>query len=140
MNRYPVKKNYGLGLFDDFFDNSFFSKDDKFGLMRTDVKENDDNYVINIDLPGFKKSDIKINVENKYLTVSAETAQEDEETTNEGAYIFKERYNGVCSRSYYVGDTREEAIKASYNDGILKIVIPKEDAKKIAEKKYISID
>ena len=141
-------------LFDDFFDFPFY--DDKadrkiqrklYGhhagnLMKTDIKEMDNGYELEIDLPGFKKDEIKAELTNGYLTVSAAKGlDEDKEDKKTGKYIRRERYAGACQRNYYVGeDITEEDIKASFEHGILTLFVPKKEAKPAEEeKKYISI-
>ena len=142
-------------LFDDFFDFPFY--DDKadrkiqrklYGhhagnLMKTDIKELDNGYELEIDLPGFKKDEIKAELNNGYLTVSAAKGlDEDKEDKKTGKYIRRERYAGACQRSYYVGeDITEEDIKASFEHGILTLFVPKKEAKPaVEEKKYITIE
>ena len=109
-------------LFDSFFDEPMFKKEKN--LMKTDIKELKDKYVIEIDLPGFEKENIKLSLENGYLSINAK--QEREENTEETKYIHKERFYGECTRSFYVGDIiEEEDIDAEFKNGILKIDIPK---------------
>jgi len=111
-----------------------------FGLMRTDVRELEGSYELDIDLPGFKKEDIEAVVENGYLTVTAKTSQENKEDKEEGKYIRRERYVGQCSRTFYVGDdVTEEEIKAHFEDGILKLSIPKKVEKPEDTRRVISI-
>jgi len=125
-------------LFDDMFRDPFFKGENK--LMKTDIKENDKDYNIDIDLPGFDKSDIKIDIDNGYLNVSAKKESNNEEK-EEGKYVRRERYLGECSRSFYIGDSvSEEDIKASFKNGTLSLVIPKEEPKKLEDKKYIEIE
>ena len=141
-------------LFDDFFDFPFY--DDKadrkiqrklYGhhagnLMKTDIKELDNGYELEIDLPGFKKDEIKAELNNGYLIVSAAKGlDEDKEDKKTGKYIRRERYAGASQSSYYVGeDITEEDIKASFEHGILTLFVPKKEAKPaVEEKKYISI-
>ena len=110
--------------------------------MKTDIKELDNGYELEIDLPGFKKDEIKAELNNGYLTVSAAKGlDEDKEDKKTGKYIRRERYAGACQRSYYVGeDITEEYIKASFEHGILTLFVPKKEAKPAEEeKKYISI-
>ena len=110
-------------------------------IMKTDVHESDDGYELDIDLPGFKKDDIKLSLENGYLSVSASKNNENEQKDTSGKVIRKERYSGSMQRSFYVGDAIEEDdVKAKYEDGVLKLDIPKKDSKKVPEKKYISIE
>ena len=148
---------FGTDLFDDFFDNMPFyytDRDEKnvekklYGrkashVMKTDIKETDDGYELVIDLPGFKKEEVKASLENGYLTISAEKAlDEDEKEKKSGRYIRRERYEGSCSRSFYVGeDVTEEGIKANFQHGILTLFVPKKEAKPaVEEKKTISIE
>lgn len=128
-------------LWDDFFNDPFFSSRKEMKLMKTDIREKDDKYLLDIDLPGYSKEDIKISVENGYLTVSAKK-EESKEETEKGSYIKKERYSGECQRSFYIGDDIEaEDVKASFKNGILTLDIPKkEDQEKLPEKKYVEID
>ena len=146
---------FNNNLFDDFFgfpfyyDNRAEDKAEKklYGhhagnLMKTDIKELDNGYELEIDLPGFKKDEIKAELNNGYLTVSAAKGLEkDEKEKKDGKYIRRERYAGACQRSYYVGeDITEEDIKASFEHGILTLFVPKKEAKPaVEEKKYISI-
>ena len=145
---------FNNNLFDDFFGFPFYDdKADKkvekklYGrhaqnLMKTDIKELDNGYELEIDLPGFKKDEIKAELNNGYLTVSAAKGlDEDKEDKKTGKYIRRERYAGACQRSYYVGeDITEEDIKASFEHGILTLFVPKKEAKPAEEeKKYISI-
>jgi HSP20 family molecular chaperone IbpA len=139
------RNNNGLSLFDDNFFNDFFDlpvmpfrRD--FGLMKTDIKEKDGNYLLDIDLPGFDKEDIKIRLENEYLTVWASKEEKKEEKGQNGEYIRQERYTGSCSRSFYVGNVKEENIKANFRNGTLSLTVPKINEPIKEEKKYISID
>lgn len=126
-------------LFDDIFTDPFFKRNDN-KLMRTDIKENDDNYVISVDLPGYDKENIKVDITDGYLTVSAKTDSENNEE-EKGKYVRRERYFGECSRSFYVGDDISvEDVDASFKNGTLIMEIPKMDSKKeLPEKKYIEI-
>ena len=138
-------------VFDDFFDFPFY--DDKaekklYGhhaanLMKTDIQEHDDGYTLEMDLPGFKKDEIKVELNNGYMTISAAKGlDEDEKDKKSGKYIRRERYTGSCQRSFYVGeDVTEEDIKAEFKHGILKLFIPKKEVKPAVEqKKYVSIE
>ena len=126
-------------LFDDIFTDPFFKRNDN-KLMRTDIKEHDDNYVISVDLPGYDKENIKVDITDGYLTVSAKTDSENNEE-EKGKYVRRERYFGECSRSFYVGDDISvEDVDASFKNGTLVMEIPKMDSKKeLPEKKYIEI-
>ena len=142
---------FNTNLFDDFFEFPFY--DDKaekklYGhhaanLMKTDIQEHDDGYTLEMDLPGFKKDEIKVELNNGYMTISAAKGlDEDEKDKKSGKYIRRERYTGSCQRSFYVGeDVTEEDIKAEFKHGILKLFIPKKEAKPAVEqKKYVSIE
>ncbi len=112
-------------------------------LMLTDIKESDKGYELEMDLPGFKKEEIKASLENGYLIVSAEKGLEQDEKDNEGKkYIRRERYTGSCQRAFYVGDEIEQGdIKASFKHGILRLDIPKKQPKpQVEENKFISIE
>ena len=146
---------YGENLFSDFFDDfPFFDNRDMkkaekklYGkhagrIMSTDVKEMDDGYELLMDLPGFKKEEVQISLENGYLTIQASKGlDKSEEDTDKNCYIRRERYSGMCSRCFYVGDAvTEDDIKAEFRHGILKMTIPKKDKAKIESKKYIAIE
>ena len=110
-------------------------------LMKTDVKETENAYEIDIDLPGFKKDEIQIELKDGYLTVSAEKGLDKDEEDKKGKYIRKERYAGALSRTFYLGEEiREEEIKAKFENGILSVSIPKEEEKKVEGPKHISIE
>ena len=128
-------------LLDDLFDDSFNSFNNT-EMMKADVKELDHGYELSMNLPGVKKEDIKAELKNGYITVSASTENSNEEKDDEGSYLRRERFYGSTSRSFYVGDqVREEDIKAKYENGVLTLTVPKKDAKQIeAEKKYIAIE
>lgn len=128
-------------LFDDFFGDAFGSYTTA-DHMTTDVKENEQGYELVMNMPGYKKEDVKAELKNGYLTISASSNKNVDEKDNEGRYIRRERYSGSCSRSFYVGDqVTEEDIKAKFEDGTLKLFIPKKEAKPAVEdKKYIAIE
>ena len=139
---------YGENMLDDFFGTSFFGGHDPlFGkhgrnLMKTDIRETDDakGYRFAVDLPGFEKDEIHVDVKDGYLTVSAEKGLDKDEEDKKGRILRQERYAGACSRSFYVGDgLTENDIQARYEDGILKLSVPKQVAQPAPEKKYISI-
>ncbi len=117
----------------DFFDNFFkpLFYDEKFDSMKTDIKETDNGYELEVEMPGFEKGDINISLENEYLTVSAEKQARDEDKSND-RYVRKER-SVSCARSFYVGDVAERDVKASYNNGVLKLTLPKEQENKPAK-------
>lgn len=112
-------------------------------LMKTDIRESDEGYTMELDLPGFKKEEIKVSLENGYLTIRAEKGLEQDENEKKfGRYIRRERYIGVCERAFYVGeDISEEDIKGEFRHGILKLFVPKKEEKlAVEEKKYIAIE
>ena len=141
-------------LFDNFFDFPFY--DDRaerqtekklYGhraanLMKTDIKEKKDGYDLEMDLPGFKKDEVKVELNNGYLTVSAAKGlDEDDKDKETGKYIRRERYTGSCQRSFYVGEyVTQEDIKAKYENGILRLSVPKKEAKPVETKKTIAIE
>ena len=147
---------FGEDLFDDFmtdfpfFDDNTESNVEKklYGrrgknLMKTDIKETEGGYELEMDLPGFTKDEIKVSLENGYMTISAAKGlDKDEQDKKSGRYIRKERYAGSCERSFYVGeDITEEDIKGEFKHGILKLFVPKKEAKPAVEqKKYVSIE
>ena len=144
---------FGENLFDDWMDSfddlgrSFFGKKNPLygkhakNMMKTDVKETDDSYEMDIDLPGFKKDEINATLEDGYLTVSAAKGLDKDEQDKKGKYIRRERYAGAVQRSFYVGDAvTEEDVKAKFEDGILRLSIPKKDAKAVETKKTIAIE
>ncbi|MDE6699886.1 MAG: Hsp20/alpha crystallin family protein [Acetatifactor sp.] len=138
---------FGENLFDDFFGFAYptrsFQRVDIGEIMKTDVRESDTGYELDISLPGYKKEDVKAELKDGYLTINASTSlDKDEKDEKTGKYIRRERYSGSCSRSFYVGkNMTEEDIKAKFEDGVLKLSVPKKDAKPaIEEKKYIAID
>ena len=110
-------------------------------LMRTDVKELENEYALTIELPGYKKEDVSMKLDKGYLTVSAATKSEKEEKDDEGKYVLRERFAGNCSRSFFIGeDIEQEDIHASFADGVLSVTIPKEAKQKVEEAKYIAIE
>ena len=110
-------------------------------MMKTDVRETENGYEVDIDLPGFKKDEINAKLENGYLTVSASKGLDKDEKDKEGKYIRQERYAGAMSRSFYVGEElTQEDIKAKYENGILKLSLPKKEAKAVEQKRYIEIE
>ncbi|MBR0148223.1 MAG: Hsp20/alpha crystallin family protein [Lachnospiraceae bacterium] len=142
---------FGENLFDDWFDFPAWRDVDRtekklYGrhadrLMKTDVHEHEDRYEVDIDLPGFKKDEISLELKEGYLTVSAAKALDKDENNKKGRVIRQERYSGAMQRSFYVGDhLTEEDIKAKFEHGVLSLTIAKKDAKKIPEKKTIAIE
>ena len=135
-----IPRRHDFDLFDDMFRDPFFNEGES-KLMKTDIKEKKDKYLIDIDLPGYDKDNIKIEIQDGYLTIHASVNKENDEE-EKGKYVRKERYAGECSRSFYIGDNiKEEDIKAKFKNGTLKLEIPKkEDKKELPEKKYIPIE
>ena len=139
---------FGENLFNDEWMDFGFPEVDKalYGKhasheMKTDVKETDSGYEVDIDLPGFKKDEINVQLDNGYLSISAAKGLDKEEKNKEGKYIRKERYAGAMSRSFYVGDAlTQEDIKAKYESGILRLSIPKKEAKQVEATKRIAIE
>ena len=146
---------FGENLFDDWFDEfPFYDGDMKntekklYGkkadrIMKTDIKETDSGYELEIDLPGFTKDEIKASLNDGYLTISAAKGlDKDEQEKESGRYIRRERYAGACQRSFYVGEAvKQEDIKGEFKHGILKLFVPKVEAKKaVEENKYIAIE
>lgn len=128
-------------LFDDMFEPRFYGYQAG-DLMRTDVKETETGYEVSVDLPGVKKEDVKAELKDGYLTISATVNQDNDEKDQNGRYIRQERYRGSFSRSFYVGDeVTESDIKARFEDGTLMLMVPKKEAvPQIEEKKYIPIE
>lgn len=139
-----------MDVFDDFDRNFFrgFGNVDRalYGkhaqnLMKTDVKETNEGYEVDVDLPGFKKDEIHLELSNGYLTISTEKSLEKTNESTKGKMLRQERYSGVMQRSFYVGEhITEENIKASYESGVLHILVPKKDAPKVPEKRTILIE
>ncbi|HJD27758.1 MAG TPA: Hsp20/alpha crystallin family protein [Candidatus Blautia avicola] len=147
-----VPSIFGENLFDDFmdfpFDDDFWGrKNPLYGknakrMMKTDIRETDGSYELDVDLPGFKKDEIQASLENGYLTISAAKGLDKDEKDKEGKYIRQERYAGAMSRSFYVGEeVTQDEIKAKYEDGILKLSIPKKEKKPAVEQEnHIAIE
>ena len=142
---------FGEGLFDDWMRfPTFHDFDDVekklYGrhaahVMKTDVHENDEGYEVDIDLPGFKKDELNLRLENGYLTVSAAKGLDKDEKSKKGRIIRQERYAGAMERSFYVGEAiTEEDVKAKFEDGVLRLCIPKKDAQELPEHKSIMIE
>ena len=110
--------------------------------MKTDVQENDDSYLMEMDLPGFSKDEVKVSLKDGYLTIKAEKGLDEEQKDEKSAkYIRRERYSGACERSFYVGNINEADIKGEFKHGILTLTVPKEQPKKeIDTTKYIEIE
>ena len=142
---------FSENLFDDFFGDDWMrfpvwsGRDPLYGkhaknLMKTDVRETEHTYEVDVDLPGFKKDEIKVDLKNGYLTISAAKGLDKDEKDKEGKYIRQERYAGACSRSFYVGDVETKDVSARYEDGILKISLPKEAKKELPASSAIAIE
>lgn len=141
---------FGENLFDGFFNNFDYMWPEKTTrhtasasmVMKTDVKETDTGYELDIDLPGYKKDDVAAELKEGYLTITAKTETKDDKKDTAGKYIHRERYYGSCSRSYFVGkDIEKEDIKARFENGILKIYVPKKEEKpKVEENRFIAIE
>lgn len=134
--RYPERRNWVDEIFNDTFGG--FSRND--GLMRTDIRKKDGSYMLDVELPGYKKEDIKISLYNGNLTISAEHHETAEEKDAKGDVLRQERYYGTTSRTFYVGDTiKDTDVHASYNDGVLTLTIPTPEKKEAETKKFIDI-
>lgn len=135
---------FGENFMDDFFGfpERYFGRNFSTNrMMQTDVAETDDGYEVTMDLPGFKKEDVKAELKNGYLTITANTDTNNDEKDKNGKYIRRERYSGTCSRSFYVGENvTQEDIKARFENGTLKLDIPKKEKPKVEESKWISIE
>ena len=141
---------FSENLFDDFFNDNFgmfpvwnersplYGKRAK-NLMKTDVRETEDTYEVDIDLPGFKRDEITVDLKDGCLTVSAAKGLDKDEEDKKGRYIRQERYAGACSRSFYVGDVEPDQVTAKYEDGILRISMPKEAKKELPKRSTIAI-
>ena len=148
-----VPSIFSDNFFDDFFEFPFI--DDRaeknaerklYGhhaanLMKTDIKEFDDKYEVEIDLPGFKKDEVNLELKDGYLTVSADKALDKDKKDNEGRYIRQERWSGSCSRSFYVGENvKPEDVHAKFEDGILRLSLPKQEQKQLPSSTSILIE
>ena len=139
-------------LFDDMFDFDDFDKEFNrmmrplYGkhaqnMMKSDVRETDNSYELDIDLPGFKKDEITVQLDNGYLSISASKGLDKDEEKKDGKYIRRERYAGSMNRTFYVGSQlTQQDIQAKFEDGILKISVPKKDVQQIEQNKYIAIE
>ena len=143
---------FSENLFDEMFDDAFglmpmfggrsplYGKHAR-NLMKTDVREVGDNYEVDVDLPGFKKDEVKLELKDGYLTISAAKGLDKDEQDKQGRYIRQERYTGQCSRSFYVGENIQPAdIHAKFEDGILKLTLPKAAQQKLPEHNTIAIE
>ena len=141
---------FGENLFDDFFDDDFMrfpmwnGRDPLYGkrarnLMKTDVRETENTYEVDVDLPGFQKDEISVDLKDGYLTIQASKGLDKDQKNQEGKYIRQERYAGSMSRSFYVGDVEPDQVAAKYEDGILKISLPKQAKKELPKSTTIAI-
>ena len=138
-------------MFDDFFSDPFEmmmpqSRNPLYGkhaknLMKTDVRETENSFEVDMDLPGFKKDEVNLELKDGYLTVSADKALDKDKKDNEGRYIRQERWSGSCSRSFYVGDAvKPEDVHATFENGILQIALPKQEQKQLPSSTSILIE
>ena len=135
---------FGENIFDNLmntFDRDFFSHWDSSKLMRTDVKENDDSYELKVNLPGLKKEDVRIELNQDYLTISAKAQNANDEKDDSGKYVRRDRYYGSYQRQFYVGEgVKQEDIHASMADGVLTLTIPKVDQQQVETAHRIEIE
>lgn len=136
-NRNNQLELWNGNLFADLFEDSFVRRN--VALMKTDIKEDDDKYIFDIDLPGYNKEDIKISMENGYLTIEGKHEDNQEQKDEKGTYLRRERRCGEIARSYYVGEVNEDKIEASFKNGVLTINVFKQKEPLPEAKKYISI-
>ena len=133
-------------MFDDLFEDNFFGAHNPLygkhakNLMKTDINEKDGNYELAVDLPGFKKDEINLDIKDGYLTITAQKGLDKDEEDKKGHVIRRERYAGVCQRSFFVGDVKPESVKAKYESGVLTINVPKEEPKKLASGSSTTIE
>ena len=143
---------FGENLFDEFFDDDFpmipmrsirnplYGKNAK-NLMKTDVRETDNTYELDVDLPGFKKDEVQLNLKDGYLTISAAKGLDKDQEDKKGKYIRQERYAGACSRSFFVGEGIEpQDVSAKFEDGILRVSLPKQVKKELPRNSTIAIE
>ena len=145
-----LPSRFGENLFDDFFGDSvcknfFGGHDPLYGkhaknLMKTDVRELDHSYEVDIDLPGFQKDEVNLELRDGYLTIRAAKGLKKEQKDEKGRYIRQERYSGACSRSFYVGDVKPEEVHAKYEDGILKLSVPRVEGKAVENPNRVAIE
>ena len=142
---------FGENLFDNWmdfpFEDEFFGKKNPLygkhakNLMKTDVRETKDGYEVDVDLPGFKKDNISAQLQDGYLTISASKGLDKDEQEKDGTYIRKERYSGSMSRSFYVGEgVTQDDVHAKFEDGILRLSLPKKDVKSLPKENFIAIE
>ena len=142
---------FGENLFDDMMNFDFDKEFERMGrplygkhaqnMMKTDVREGEKSYELDIDLPGFSKDEITVQLENGYLNISAAKGLDKDQENKDGKYIRRERYAGSCSRSFYVGEDVEVGeVAARFENGILQLTVPKKEAKQVEGHKYIAIE
>ena len=143
---------FGENLFDDFFADPFEmrlapqGRDPLYGkharnMMKTDVRETENNYELDIDLPGFKKDEVNLELKDGYLTISADKSLDKDEKDSEGRYIRQERWSGSCSRSFFVGENvKPSDVRAKFEDGILRIAMPKQEPRQLPATTSIAIE
>lgn len=147
---YGVPAIFGEDLFDEWMggalsgfadlNRQLYGKNTK-NMMKTDVKEIEGGYQVAVEMPGFDKSEISVELDKGYLTITASKDMNQDEQDGNGKYIRRERYAGTMQRSFYVGESvQQEDIKARYENGVLKLDVPKEDVQKIQQNKYIAIE
>ena len=139
------RNNYGYDLFDELFKDPSFTPapaNNTSSMMKTDIREQNGYYFLDIDLPGFAKENVRAELKDGYLTISADRSDTPEEQQAKGKYLRRERFVGTCKRSFFVGeDIRQEDIRATFKDGVLILAVPKEAPKKEEEKPvYITIE
>lgn len=145
-----VPSIFNDNLFDNWFDDDFWPVsrearkfDEKLGgvnanFMKTDVKENGSDYEVSVELPGFDKNNVSVELKDGYLTITAKKDANNDQKDDEGRYIRRERYSGNVSRSFYVGDDlTEDDVHASFKDGILRLTVPKKDQQQIEDKRHV---
>ena len=141
---------FGENLFDEFFDDTFgkhfmepsrvlYGKNAR-SLMKTDVRDNGDSYALCVDLPGFSKDEVQVDLKDGYLTVTAAKGLDKDESDEAGRYIRRERYAGSCTRSFYVGDVRPEEVSGKYESGVLCLTIPKREMPAVPASTRIAIE
>lgn len=141
---------FGENMFDDFFSDPFGmmvpqTRDALYGkhaknLMKTDIRETDTSYELDIDLPGFTKDEVNVKLNDGYLTISASKGLDKDDKDKEGNYIRRERYAGAMQRSFYVGDIKGDDVHAKFENGILSLTVPKADVKKLESHNTIAIE
>ena len=139
------RRNHSVSAFDPFraFDDmerSFFRDVPSVASFRTDVTDTGDAYKLEAELPGFKKDEISLDIKDGYLTIAAQKGLDKDEQDKKGRVLRQERYAGACSRSFYVGNVKPADVKAKYEDGVLSVIVPKEDVKKFASSTAIAIE